>query len=62
MDKSIFASKTFWGVVIALFAPLMARAGLTVDADGLANDIVAMLGAALAIYGRWVATEPVRLV
>jgi hypothetical protein len=61
MDKSIFASKTFWGVVIALAAPMLAKVGLTIDAEGWANDLTALAGAALAIYGRWAAVQPVRL-
>lgn len=61
-DKSIFASKTFWGVVLAVAAPIAAKYGLTLDVEGWSNDAVTFVGAALAIWGRWTATRPVRLV
>ena len=60
-DKPLWLSKTFWGVVIAVGAPIAAKYGWTLDAEGLANDFVSLAGAALAIYGRFTAERPVRL-
>ena len=61
-DKSIFASKVFWGVVLAVAAPLAAKYGWTLDAEGWSNDAAMFIGAALALYGRWKADRPVKLV
>ena len=61
-DKSIFASKTFWGAVLAVASPIAAKYGLSLDADGWSNDIVTFIGAAMIIWGRWTATQPVKLV
>jgi len=51
--------KTLIGAAIALLAEGARLAGfnLEVDPAGLANGIVAMVGAVLAIYGRIVATK-----
>jgi hypothetical protein len=61
-SKSIFASKTFWGAVLAVAAPIAGQFGLTLDVEGWSNDIVSLLGAAIVIWGRWTATKPVKLV
>jgi hypothetical protein len=60
-SKSIFASVTFWGVVIGVVSQLATRYGYQFPGDisGLANDLAGMAGAALSIYGRIRATQPV---
>ncbi len=59
--KSIFSSKTFWGLVLAIAAPLAAKYGYTLDTEGWSNDLVTGIGAVLAIWGRWTATKAVRI-
>lgn len=51
--KSFILSKTIWGVVITALGSFMHSKGL--DASGLTGmdgEIVTVLGAVLAIYGR----------
>lgn len=60
--KSLVLSKTFWGLVIAVAAPILAKHGWTIDAEGWSNDIMTFLGAGLALYGRFKADRPVKLV
>lgn len=68
-SKSIFLSKTFWGIVLAalghmgFFTWLAARAGTPVPADynTLANSVVGGIGGILAIYGRLAALTPAHL-
>lgn len=61
MEKSIFASKTFWGVMLAVLAPIAAKYGWTLDVEGWSNDFVTLSGVVLALWGRWTAEKPVRL-
>ena len=61
-SKSIFASKTFWGLVLTVVAPIAAKYGFTLDAEGWSNDLVTLAGVAIALWGRWTATRPVKLV
>ena len=51
--KSIFKSKVFWGVVVALLGKYLKIDGV----PDLANDLATVGGAALAIYGRIKATR-----
>lgn len=66
-SKSIFASKTFWGVVISLVAMVFSHFGYTIvpaDQLELAQDLAALVatgGSGLAIYGRAVASKPVTI-
>lgn len=55
--KSIFLSKVFWGVVLAV----VARYVHITDVPAVANDLATIAGAALAIYGRFKATKSVTL-
>jgi hypothetical protein len=61
--KSILQSKTFWGALIALVAVLFpgtfAKIGIP-QAD-LVDKVVGGIGAVLAIYGRFSATQMVTL-
>lgn len=60
--KSILESKTFWGLVIALAVPVAAKHGIIVDPTGAAGDVSTILGGFLALYGRFSAKGPVKLV
>ena len=62
-SKSIFASVTFWGIAVSVLAQLAARAGYHVpdDTAGITNDIASLVGAALALWGRFTASQPVRI-
>lgn len=54
--KNFLTSKTLIGVVTAVASLLAAKHGIVLDADGFAGDVLGLLGAALAIYGRFKAT------
>ena len=56
-SKNMLLSKTLWGIVIAFVAQILARKGITLDVAGWTNDIVAMAGLVLGIYGRVTATK-----
>ena len=49
--KSAIQSKTIWGGLLALLPQVLSIFGFEV-ADGALNDVVSVLGGALAIYGR----------
>lgn len=59
-SKSIFASVTFWGTVLAVVAPLAAQHGITLDTEGWSNDIASLIGGGIALWGRMRATSMVR--
>ena len=51
--KGILQSKTVWGAALAVVATLAQLAGYDIgDTNFLAEQIVAVIGGALAIYGR----------
>lgn len=51
--KGILQSKTVWGSLIAVLATLAQIAGYDIgDTGGLAEQIVAVIGGLIAIYGR----------
>lgn len=51
--KGILQSKTVWGAAIAVLATLLQILGYDLgDTNGLAEQIVAVIGGLLAIYGR----------
>jgi hypothetical protein len=64
--KSLFASKTFWGAIIAIAASLAGMAGYTfgeADQQALVEIITTVgtsVGGLLAIYGRVKATKPIK--
>jgi hypothetical protein len=55
-SKHLFLTKTFWGVIVTLLGPVIARLVGVKFTDAAAQDaadwIVRALGAALAFYGR----------
>lgn len=51
--KGILQSKTVWGATIAVLATLAQLLGYDLgDTNGLAEQLVAVIGGLLAIYGR----------
>ncbi len=52
--KGLLTSKTIWGAIIAIAATALKIAGYDIggDTESFVNDIIALLGAAIAIYGR----------
>lgn len=64
-SKSIFTSKVFWGTVISAIAMAVPKLGITSGSpqiDQYSQDAVELVGAAIAIYGRFKATQPVHLI
>lgn len=66
--KSIFASKTFWGIVIALIAAVLAKTyHVNISADdqnqivNIILDVVQGAATLFAIYGRVAATKQVTI-
>jgi hypothetical protein len=67
-SKSILMSKTFWGSIIGLTSALfptfyqhiVGAVGIS-DQSLMTSKIVGAIGAALAIYGRFAATQPMTL-
>lgn len=57
--KPIWASKTFWGTMITFASPWLTKwLGVEgFDWSGIEDHIVAVVGAALAVYGRWTAVK-----
>jgi hypothetical protein len=62
-SKSIFASTTFWGVVVMFASQLSGRFGYTVPGDitGTVNDLAGIAGTLMALYGRLTATQMVHV-
>lgn len=51
--KGILQSKTIWGAGLAVLATLAQLAGYDLgDTNGLAEQVVAVVGGIIAIYGR----------
>jgi hypothetical protein len=56
--KGLLQSKTIWGVLITISATVAQMAGWDIgNTDGLAEQIVALIGAGIAFYGRVYAVE-----
>lgn len=59
--KSMLQSKTIWGALIAVLATVAQIAGFDVgDTNGLAEQVVAVLGGLLAVYGRITAVKKIK--
>ncbi len=51
--KGLLMSKTVWGAIIAIGATIAKMTGFDIgDTEGLVNDIVVLVGAVIAMYGR----------
>ena len=65
-SKSILLSTTFWGVIITAasqaLSPVLTKYGISVDSAATAQWVVTGLGACIAVYGRWKASQAVHLV
>ena len=59
-SKSIYASLTFWGVVVAAISPIGLKHGL--DMTGMESELAAAAGGIIAIYGRYRASSRVRFI
>ncbi|SFC10614.1 hypothetical protein [Salipiger profundus] len=65
--KSIFASKSIWGGIIAILPPAMSLVGIDLspqDAQGIVGHvdaIVSAVGGLVAIYGRVTARKALRV-
>mgnify|MGYP003388411915 CR=1 FL=1 len=58
--KSAITSVTTWGAVISILASVAKAAGFDIGGtDGLAESVVAVIGGAVAIYGRVRATKKI---
>lgn len=56
--KGILQSSTIWGALIAILATIAQIAGWDIgDTNGLAEQIAALFGGALALYGRMKAVK-----
>jgi uncharacterized protein YcfJ len=52
-SKSIFLSKTFYGALMVVGAVVAGMLGYTIgDAEGFGNDLLTLVGAGVAVYGR----------
>lgn len=60
-NKSIFLSKTFWGAALAILAVGLKYTGLELGPmEGFADDMVILVGAGFAVYGRVKAIHKIR--
>jgi len=60
MNKFILKSKTIWGIVVMLVSVLLPAVSAA-QLGELAAGVVQAVGAALAIYGRVKAEEPLKI-
>ena len=64
-NKWFVKSKTLIGIVISVLPTILPALGISFGADdlqlvnGFVDASIQLIGASLAIYGRWVATQPV---
>jgi len=59
--KNIFLSKTIWGALLAVIGAVLSAFNLDASfLTGAEGEIVTVLGAALAIYGRIVAVKKLK--
>lgn len=58
--KNALQSKTVWGAAIAVIAQITMLAGWDIgDTNGLAEQITALIGGLIAIYGRITAVHKI---
>jgi len=66
-NKWIVKSKTFWGIVIMVLPAILPLVGVEDGAevagmaDAVFNSLLTFVGGALALYGRFKATDSVTL-
>lgn len=59
--KGMLQSKTIWGAGLAVLATIAQLAGYDLgDTNGLAEQVVAVIGGLLAIYGRVTAVTKIK--
>lgn len=60
--KGLLQSKAVWGALLSIAAVAASLLGYQLgDADGFANDIVALVGGVIAVYGRIVAVKKISI-
>jgi hypothetical protein len=62
-NKVWWQSKTVWGSVLAFLATALSFFGVSLDVGfqaEIVNFLMALIGAGLAIYGRFVASAPLK--
>lgn len=58
--KGVFSSVTIWGALVAIIATVAQLFGYNIgDTNGLAEQIAALVGGAIAVYGRIRATTKI---
>jgi len=62
MDKPWYLSKSFWGSAVVVMATALSMVGYQVDLMGMDEEVLALIGAAVAIWGRFVAKGGLTLV
>lgn len=59
--KALLTSKTIWGLVVGIAAPILARHGVDLgDQDQLVVDVLSVIGLVLGVYGRITAQGPLK--
>lgn len=56
-SKNFLLSKTFIGAVIMIAAPLLSKFGIVLATEGMADEILSLVGFALSVYGRFTAKK-----
>ncbi|MEW5725338.1 MAG: hypothetical protein AB1896_19650 [Thermodesulfobacteriota bacterium] len=65
-EKPFWQSKTVWGVALTVVGGLLAQFGVNIpwseaQIPAVAGDMVGLIGAVLAVYGRFRAEKAIRL-
>lgn len=58
--KGVLTSKTFWGLFVMSSLEFLEKQGVV--PAGTVTDLGQLVGLALALYGRFVATGPLKLI
>lgn len=61
LSKSFLTSETFWGIFVSILCQVLKHYNITVDTDGLTNELVSAAGLGLAMYGRFTAIQPLHI-
>lgn len=60
VGKDLLTSKTVIGSLMVVVAVVAERFDVLIDAPAWTADLVTLFGAAFAVYGRFMAVEPIR--
>ena len=64
-SKSVFQSRTFWGLVVAALGPWLGKIGLSMsdaDVQQAVEALVTLSGVALGIWGRVQAIQGIKII